>query len=192
MQNFQKIAITVAFSFTCFSVPVLGASASDRGESARGSKKAAPGSAMLAAAQTKVLPGSTTGGGDGASTGGTVGIGVDRGIELPTKPDWAGSFSTQIKALTSQFRKEQQDLLKAYREMLKQAKEVGKEERDKVREQFRVQRDELFARQKELKEEYKRRFEEFRLGHQEHLDVIDAAKERAKEAVRERRGHGDR
>ena len=179
MQNFQKIAITVAFSFTCFSVPVLGAAAQEK----EGSAAVVPGVKIAG-----VLPGSGTGEAPGAS----IGIGVDRGVELPTKPDWAGSLASQVKALREQYKKDKQVLLNALKEMQKQSKEVGKEERDKVRAQFQVRQEELAARQKELREEFKRRNEELRTGHLEHLEVIDAAKERAKEAVRERRGHSDR
>jgi len=181
MQNFQKIAITVAFSFTCFSVPVLGAAsvAEEKTESA---------AVVPGVRSARALPENGTGEAPGAS----IGIGVDRGVELPTKPDWAGSLSSQVKALKDQFKKDQQDLLNALKEMQKQAKEVGKEERDKVRAQFKVRNDEYLARQKELREEYKRRTEELRRAHLEHIEVIHAAKERTKEAVRERRGHSDR
>lgn len=201
MQNFQKIAVTVAFSFTCFSVPVLGAvkaASGKAGEKAvvettegRGSGPGTvSGAAVGAVGDMAVIPGANVGTGaegEGLSSGAA---GVGRAVDVPSKPDWVGSLATQVQALKDQFKKEYADLLKAHQEMLKQAKEVGKEERDKVREQFKVQRGEMFARQKELREELIRRFQEFRADHPNHLDVIDAARERTKETIRERRGHG--
>ncbi|MBL9129005.1 MAG: hypothetical protein JNL97_15250 [Verrucomicrobiales bacterium] len=201
MQNFQKIAITVAFSFTCFSVPVLGAAKSGSGQArekaaveALGGSGAKPGSVSVSAVgavgDVAVIPGGnlTTGGGAAGAAGGPGAI--DKAIDTPAKPDWVGSMAVQVEALKAQFRKERADLLSAYEAMRKQAKEVGKEERDRVREQFKVKREEMYVRQKELREELMRRFQEFRADHPNHLDVIDAAKERTKEGVRERRGHG--
>jgi hypothetical protein len=211
MQSFQRIAVTVAFSFTCFSVPVLGADAvvgvvgaEKAAEKATvGSPKIAPGQSVddflkgrtVPGGGAQVLPGETVGTGE-ESVGailpenGSLSTGAETPLFVPTKPDWGGSLASQVQALREQFKKEHQDLLKAYKEMHRQAKEVGKEERDKVKEQFKVQRDEMITRQKELREELKRRFQEFRAEHPEHMELIDAAKERAKEAVRERRGHG--
>jgi len=207
MQSFQRIAVTVAFSFTCFSVPVLGAQKAVGGVGAEkasvGSPKTAPGQSVdeflkgrtVPGVEAAVLPGETIG--TGEEVGGAIqpdvgsgSAGVEKPIELPARPDWVGSLSSQVQVLREQFKREHSDLLKAYKEMLKQAKEVGKDERDKVREQFNVQRGEMMTRQKELREELKRRFQEFRAEHPDHMEVIDAAKERAKEAVRERRGHG--
>ena len=207
MQSFQRIAVTVAFSFTCFSVPVLGADAVvgvvGAEKATVGSPKVAPGQSVddflkgrtVPGGGAQVLPGETVGTGE-ESVGailpenGSFSTGVEAPLFVPTKPDWGGSLASQVQALREQFKKEHQDLLKAYKEMHRQAKEVGKEERDKVKEQFKVQRDEMITRQKELREELKRRFQEFRAEHPEHMELIDAAKERAKEAVRERRGHG--
>ncbi len=207
MQNFQRIAVTVTvvFSFTCFTVPVLGAQGlKGIPADAKGAAAAVPGGSVsdflkggALPGDTTVLPGDTVG--TGEETGGVVpggsgslgGTGTGEGdLEPPVKPDWMGSLSSQVKGLREQFVREHKDLLKAYQEMQRQAKEVGKEERDKVREQFKVQREEMLSRQKELREELKRRFQEFRAEHPEHMEIIDAAKERAKEAVRERRGHG--
>ncbi|MGE3309391.1 MAG: hypothetical protein AB7O66_05415 [Limisphaerales bacterium] len=228
MQNFQRIAatVTVAFSFTCFTVPVLGAQGlrnvpNAPSAAASGAKSdakvlapaagaaapgaVAPGGSVGDLLKGGALPGDTTvvpgiaagtgeepGGGATDGSAGSVGGGGtgESTLELPVKPDWMGSLASQVKSLREQFVKEHKDLLKAYQEMQKQAKEVGKEERDKVREQFKVQREEMLTRQKELREELKRRFQEFRAEHPEHMEIIDAAKERAKEAVRERRGHG--
>ena len=191
MQNFQKIAVTVAFSFTCFSVPVLGAAkAVSGGKAGESAVLETRGTAVGAVGDVAVIPGANLGTGAEGEVPGSVASGINRAADAPSKQDWLGSLATQVQALKDQFKKEHADLLKAHQEMLKQAKEVGKEERDKVREQFKVQRGEMIARQKELREELIRRFQEFRAEHPNHLDVIDAAKERAKEGIRERRGHG--
>jgi hypothetical protein len=212
MQSFQRIAVTVAFSFTCFSVPVLGAdlvvgavgAEKSVEKTSAGAPKLGPGQSVEDFLKGRtvpggggavVLPGATVGTGEEASgaippENGAVSTGAETPLVRPTKPDWSGSLSSQVQALREQFKRERDDLLKAYKEMQKQAEEVGKEERDKVKEQFKLQRDEMMTRQKELREELKRRFQEFRAEHPEHMEIIDAAKERAKEAVRERRGHG--
>lgn len=187
MKNFQRIAVTVAFSFTCFSVPVLGAGKPELKQAGEKTVVETPSSgAVKGVGDSITVPGGKTGAGSGSLRGESV----ERPVGTPGRPDWVGSLADQVQALKQQFKKEHADLLKAYQEMLKQAKEVGKEERDTVREQFKVRRDELIARQKELREELKRRFQEFRAEHPDHLDMIDAAKERAREGVRQRRGHG--
>lgn len=214
MQSFQRIAVTVAFSFTCFSVPVLGAQKVGSGVSAGTAAAELPRSVSgqsvseglkgtLGLGGTTVLPGESAGTGEEVvvtppvNESGSDGLEFGKPMEglvkpdaLSAKPDWVGSLASQVQALREQFQKEHKDLLKAYQEMHRQAKEVGKEERDKVREQFKVRRDEMLLRQKELREELKRRFQEFRAQHPEHKELIDAAKERTKEVVRERRGHG--
>lgn len=112
-----------------------------------------------------------------------------------TRPDWAAGtpIAEQVKQITEQFRREQQDLLDRYRELLKKAKDPNSDERDKMREQLRKEwdklRDELISKQKDLRDAIRRQYEEFKVSHPDHQDLIEAAKERAKDRLRQRRGH---
>jgi len=105
------------------------------------------------------------------------------------KGEWStGAVADQIKALQTQFEKERDALLARYRDLIKAAKDGSKEELEKVRAQFKIQREEMIARQKELRDELKSQVERFRKEHPEHQQLIDAAKEAAKEKIRTRRG----
>ena len=157
--NLQKFAITAVFTLTCFTVPVMTASAATE-----------------------------SGGGSGASA---VKSGSDDSGVVPvqaTIPDWSkGAIADEVKSLQTQFKQQQKELMQKYQELLKGAKDASKEEREKLRaelkDQLKAKLDELIAKQKELRAEIKQRFEE-------HQELIDAAKEKAKERVRERRGNG--
>ena len=159
MNPIGKMAMAVTFTFTCFTVPVLGADAA-------------------------VSKPAVTGSGDATSRKATV--------EKATvgKAEWATVMADQIKQLQEQFKKEQGDLLTKYKELLKQARDGNKEVREAVREQFKARMTDLVSRQHELREDLKRRFEEFRAENPQHQELIDAAKERVKERLRDRRGHG--
>ena len=166
MQTLQRIAVTAVFTFTCFTVPVLTASA---------------GEAKVAAGDVATIerPPGTTG-----ELGGNPGVG--------SLPDWSqGALADQLRAMQDQFKKEQKDLIARYQELLKKARDVSQEERAKVRELYRSERDSLIEAQKELREQVKSSFEDFRNGHLEHRELIDAAKEKAKERVKQRRGQGE-
>lgn len=105
------------------------------------------------------------------------------------KPEWsAGIVADQVKALQAQFEKERDALLAKYKDLVKAAKDGSREELEKVRAQFKAQREELIAKQRELRDELKAQVERFRKEHPEHQQLIDAAKEAAKEKVRTRRG----
>ena len=164
MNPIGKMAMAVTFTFTCFTVPVLGADA-------------------------VVSKPAVTGSGDATSRKATV---EKATVEKATvgKAEWATVMADQIKQLQEQFKKEQGDLLTKYRELLKQARDGNKEVREAVREQFKARMTDLVSRQQELREDLKRRFEEFRAENPQHQELIDAAKERVKERLRDRRGHG--
>jgi hypothetical protein len=96
--------------------------------------------------------------------------------------------------LTEQFKREQKELLQRYQEMFRRGVDPKSDERNRIREQLRQEftqfRIDLMNRQKELRDEFRRRYDEFRKEHPEHQDLIEAAKERARDRVRERRGQG--
>lgn len=166
MQTFQRIAVTAVFTLTCFTVPVLTASAA---------------SANVQAGDVTTIE----------RPPGTSGE-VNGQVDATNLPDWSkGAMADQLRALQDQFKKEQKDLIAKYQELLKKAKDVSQEERAKVRELFRTERDALIEAQKELREQVKASFEEFRKEHTEHRELIDAAKEKAKERVKQRRGQSD-
>ncbi len=198
MQRIQRIAITAVFTLTCFTVPVLTAATLDKaasgeagpgeigtgaGRSTKPTKNLAGGAGAVDQARTK---GPTV---TSASQGGS-------GATVETKPEWAEgtALAEQVKQITDQFRKEQQDLLNRYRELLKKTRDAGSEERDRLRQQLKVEwdklRDDLISKQKDLRDAIRRQFEEFKQSHPDHQDLIEAAKEQAKDRVRERRGHG--
>ncbi len=105
------------------------------------------------------------------------------------KPEWSvGVVAEQVRALQVQFEKERDALLAKYKELVKAAKDGSKEELEKVRAQFKTQREDMVAKQKELRDELKAQVERFRKEHPEHQQLIDAAKEAAKEKIRTRRG----
>lgn len=160
--NFQKCAITAVFTLTCFTVPVMRASAA-------------------AANGTPVEQGV------GNSDKGAVG----KPTETPAvgKPEWTrGSMAEQVKALQAQFKLQQKELLQKYQELLKGAKDASKEEREKLRlelrDELKTKLDDLITKQKELRTELRQKFEE-------HKELIDAAKEKAKEKIKDRRGNGE-
>lgn len=106
------------------------------------------------------------------------------------RPDFSkGALGEQVRDLRAQFREQQKALLDKYQELMKAAKDASVEERAKIRTQLReelkTKLDELIAKQKELRTELKQQF-------QEHRELVEAAKEKAKEKVRERRGNSSR
>ncbi len=170
MQTFQRIAITAAFTLTCFTVPVLKASAGETPANAASSGEDV---------STIQRPSGTT----GEITG---------KVDVGSLPDWTkGALADQLKALQDQFKKEQKDLIARYQELLKKAKDQSQEERAKVRDLFKTEREALIEAQKELRDQVKATFEEFRNEHSEHKELIDAAKEKAKERIKQRRGQGE-
>lgn len=173
MQTLQRMAVTAVFTLTCFTVPVLTASAAG---------------ASVESSGVATIQRPTT-----AATGDAPGKPDDAGKpDTVVVPDWSkGAMAEQLRQLQDQFKKEQKDLIARYQELLKRARDVSQEERAKVRELFRIERDTLIETQKELRDQVKASFEEFRKEHAEHRDLIDAAKEKAKERVKQRRGQGD-
>ena len=123
---------------------------------------------------------------DQPSTGPRDDDGVSR-VEAVV-PDWSkADLAEQVRNLQSQFKLQQKELLARYQELAKAAKDASKEERDKLRielkDQLKLKLEELIARQKELRATIRERFEQ-------HQELIDAAKENAKEKIRQRRGNG--
>ncbi len=166
MQTLQRFAVTAVFTLTCFTVPVLTASA---------------GEAKLAQEEVGTLPRPSGPSGE-----------VTADVNAIQIPDWSkGALADQLRALQDQFKKEQKDLITRYQDLLRRAKDASREEREKVRALFSTERTALIEAQRELREQVKASFEEFRKDHAEHRDLIDAARERAKERVKERRGQGD-
>lgn len=206
-QSLQRFAVTAVFTLTCFAVPVVtlgaigGASIKDDVGTAPGigQQPTVPSVPYKDGAEAGAGAGNVgVGGGVGAgaveapATGGTGGPGV--GAEPPKgKPEWVtgAAAAEKIRELQEQFKREQRELMQKYSEMLRSSKDAKKEERERFREQLNQFRQELINRQKELRDEIRRRYEEFKHEHPEHQELIDAAKERAKEKIRERRGHGD-
>lgn len=114
--------------------------------------------------------------------------------DRPVRPDWAPGtqISAQVKQLNEDFKKERRELVQRYREMKKDTADLEGEERARAREslnvEFRQLREEMIARQKELRDELHTRFADFKTAHEEHAELIEAAKENAAEKARERRG----
>jgi ElaB/YqjD/DUF883 family membrane-anchored ribosome-binding protein len=197
MQTFQRIAITAVFTLTCFTVPVLRAATLESGtkEDAEAGKGTMPSSAASGAVKN-LVGGEVVSEAASKKTLLTVPGQVNgSGLPLTTKPEWAAGtpLAEQVKQITEQFRKEQQDLLNRYNELLKKSKDGSTEERDRMREQVKKEwdklRDDLIAKQKDLRDAIRRQFNEFKQLHPDHQDLIEAAKERAKDRVRDRRGH---
>lgn len=160
--NFQKCAITAVFTLTCFTVPVMRATA-----------------ASADGAPTEQGVGNSDKSGPGKPAEGP-GVG---------KPDWTrGSMAEQVKALQAQFKLQQKELLQKYQELLKGAKDASREEREKLRlelrDELKAKLDDLITKQKELRTELRQKFEE-------HKELVDAAKEKAKEKIKDRRGNGE-
>lgn len=166
MQTLQRFAVTAVFTLTCFTVPVLTASA---------------GEAKTVQEEVGTIPRLPGANGEVATE-----------VNPVQMPDWSkGTMADQLRALQDQFKKEQKDLITRYQDLLKRAKDASREERERVRELFAAERTALIEAQRELREQVKASFEEFRKDHSEHRDLIDAAKEKAKERIKERRGQGE-
>lgn len=123
-------------------------------------------------------------GGVVVGTDGAGGAALDSGKSV----DWSkGVLADQVKTLQLQFKQQQKDLVQKYQDLLKAAKDSSRDERDKIRselkDELKVKLDELITKQKELRTELKQ-------GLEDHKDLVDAAKEKAKEKVRDRRGNG--
>ncbi len=121
-------------------------------------------------------PSNGPGGGDGATR-----------VEAVV-PDWSkADLAEQVRNLQQQFKQQQKELLAKYQELARAAKDASREEREKLRinlkDQLKLKLEELIARQKELRVTIRERFEA-------HQELIDAAKESAKERIRQRRGNG--
>lgn len=184
--NFQRYAVAAVFTLTCFTVPVLQASGAS-----------ASGPAMRTDTGSQVQPGMSDGssgsggsgsGGSSGSSGSGVNGGSTIGTENRVEVDWSkGALADQIKVLQQQFKQQQKDLIQKYQELLKAAKDASKDEREKIRsvlkDELKAKLDELITKQKELRSEIKQ-------GLEDHKELVDAAKEKAKEKVRDRRGNG--
>lgn len=153
MGKLTRFAVSAVFTFTCFTVPIMSATAG-------------------------------VGNGRGSDD-------VTPATEKASRAEWSsGAVAEQVKALKVQFDKERDALLAKYKDLVKAAKDGSKEELEKIRGQFKTQREELVTKQKELRDELKAQVEQFRKEHPDHQQVIDAAKEAAKEKIRNRRGSG--
>ncbi|MBX3745321.1 MAG: hypothetical protein KF833_08410 [Verrucomicrobiae bacterium] len=203
MQAFQRYAVTVVFSLTCFAVPVVQGAAPEARGNAGAAKVVAPpvGQGQLPGAVVG-SPGGQSGQGVSGNLPAAVGAAEgesEKAVEagLPAKQDWlAGlTLAEQVRELTEQFKREQRELLLQYQDLMKQARDGRSEERDRIRESIKLEFDQfrkaLLERQKELRDDLRQRFEEFRMRHPEHRELIEGARERARERVRERRGGGD-
>ncbi len=158
----HRIAVTVVFTLTCFSVPVLSAPAADH-------SPATP--AAHAVAASGVVAGSSSG-----SATSDTGDG----------PNWTvGPLADEVRSIQQTFKQQQKDLLQKWRDSVQIPTDTSRDERDKVRAQLKddlkVKLDDLLEKQKELRAEIAQRFDD-------HRELIDAAREKVKDTTRQRRG----
>lgn len=103
-------------------------------------------------------------------------------------PDGNG-MSLDVRRLVQEFREQQQQRLDEYRRLTAQARNAGAERRQQLREQLRQMLDEQQADRQRLREQIRERMQELTATLPSRKEVIDAAKEKARE--RQGRGRGE-
>lgn len=103
-------------------------------------------------------------------------------------PDGNG-MSLDVRRLVQEFREQQKQRLEEYRRLTAQARNAGAERRQQLREQLRQMLEEQQADRQRLREQIRERMQELTATLPSRKEVIDAAKEKARE--RQGRGRGE-
>jgi hypothetical protein len=107
---------------------------------------------------------------------------VERGVRLPgLDPSQRATLPEDVKKLLESFKAARDRYLERQKDLLKGAKSASEADREKLREQLQELRKEFVDRQRTLREEMKRRLEELRRELPNREEIIDAAKEKAKD-----------
>jgi hypothetical protein len=96
-------------------------------------------------------------------------------------PGRRGTLPDDVKKLLEDFKSARDQYLERQKELLKVAKDGTEADREKLREQVQELRKDFLDRQRTIREEVKRRLEELRRELPNRQEIIDAAKEKAKD-----------
>ena len=112
----------------------------------------------------------------------------------PEKPEQAirpagNGSSAEVQRMVKEFREQQKTRLEEYRRLAAQTREAGAEKRQQLREQLRRMLEEQKAERERLREQIRDRVQELATSLPSRKEVIEAAKEKARE--KQDRGRGE-
>jgi hypothetical protein len=120
---------------------------------------------------------------------------VNKG-EKPARPDHKDKSdrsgpSEDVQRLMDLFKDARNEFLDQEKGLRQKLNAASKEDREKLREMIKEKRQAFLDRQKELRDELHKRTQDVRDQLKDHREVIDAAKDQAKDEVKRRKGGRD-
>ena len=115
-------------------------------------------------------------------------VGKPKKPEQAIRPAGNGS-SAEVQRMVKEFREQQKTRLDEYRRVAAQARDAGAEKRQQLREQLRQMLEEQKAERERLREQIRERVQELTTSLPSRKEVIEAAKEKARE--KQDRGRGE-
>ena len=114
-------------------------------------------------------------------------------VIVPEREDNSGKGNTadSVKKLIDEFKQARTDFLQEQKQLHQQLKEASEDGRAQLRAQIDAKKQLFLDQQRELRDEIKRRVGDLKDTLKDHRDVLDAAKESAKDQARNRKGGGD-
>jgi hypothetical protein len=94
----------------------------------------------------------------------------------------------QIKKIVEDFKAAQSKFLAEQKKLQQQLQSAGADAREKIREQMKEKREVFLEQHKLIREEIQKRVADLRDQLKDHKDLVDEAKEEAKDKARQRRG----
>ncbi len=106
------------------------------------------------------------------------------GPGVPAVADRLKELPQQIRERLLEFEKQREAYLKQQSDLLRQLKGANDEQREKIREQLRLQRHQWLEQAQQFREQARERLLELKDRLPQHQEVLDAARERAREQLR--------